>query len=1044
MSVYVGIDVGTVSVKVALLVEGDSRDVLLDASRGTDLFPGSPMRLTSQGEAPVDVLLSRYHRIKGSPVSGSCQILERLLEVAPAEHIKGVRVCGSGCDQVGDLLGANSDNEFRALATGVGALYPRVCTVFEIGGHSSKYIALERCEKTGETGIANYESSGDCAAGTGSFLDQQAARLRYDVEEIGDIVAGTGRSAKIAGRCSVFAKSDMIHAQQQGYTPAEVLRGLCEAIARNFKSSIVKGKKVGKPVVFVGGLAQNPAVVSAMRSVFRMNEDDLIVPGQPAWMAAIGSALAERRAADPSGALDLRRLRRHDSTARVGVETSPPLSLCKAVFLGDRTRPRSPIGENETVAAYLGIDIGSISTKLALVDESGDMLKAVYTRTDGRPIEVVDRCLREIEAELGDQIRIKGVGTTGSGRELIGELVGADAIKDEITAHKTGAEFVGRTMLDMRPDTIFDIGGQDSKYISLENGVVVDFAMNEACAAGTGSFLEERAEELGISINEEFAELALSSRAPIKLGERCTVFMQQDVVSHQQGGAKKADLAAGLAYSIAYNYLNRVVRGRKIGDVIFFQGGTAYNRAIASAFAEVLGREVIVPPYNGVMGAVGSALLAREKRAGAVDRSKFRGYSLAEVDYSLREFDCKACSNFCSMQEFTVEGQKTYWGDQCSDKFRRKQTGPRKPAVEDLLALRRELLFSGYNPEVKGKARVGMPRGMYVHEQFPFWNTFFRELGYTVVLSDETNSRIVRAGVEASVAEPCLPIQAYHGHVRDLLDKGVDMLFIPNVINAETPHGDTNSFYCLWGQTLPFVVGSAAAFSDARSRIIAPLLRFREGPSGIARSLASSLKPLGERKRDVVRALGSAYLAQEDFNQSMLAAGRRTLQSMNDRGELGIVLVGRAYNVHDRGMILDIGGKLRDYYGVNVIPMDCLPVDDVDITDVNPNMFWNYGRKILAAARIVGRSSNLHIIYLTNFKCGPDSYIKHFVSKASGRPFLTLQFDGHGNDAGYLTRCEAYLDSKGFLRSDSQSAPPGTTRQEACGKLTALELAADD
>ena len=236
--------------------------------------------------------------------------------------------------------------------------------------------------------------------------------------------------------------------------------------------------------------------------------------------------------------------------------------------------------------------------------------------------------LKIIQEELGDKIRICGVGTTGSGRELIGELVGADTINDEITAHKTGAAFISSTILDKNVDTIFEIGGQDSKYISLEEGIVVDFAMNEACAAGTGSFLEERAQELGIKIKGEFSQTALGSPNPIKLGERCTVFMEQDVNSTLKRGAVLQDVVAGLAYSIATNYLNRVVRSRKIGDVIFFQGGTAYNDSVAAAFSSILDKEIIVPPFNGVMGAVGVALLAREKMIDSQDPSSFRGFDL--------------------------------------------------------------------------------------------------------------------------------------------------------------------------------------------------------------------------------------------------------------------------------------------------------------------------------------------------------------------------------------------------------------------------------
>lgn len=1010
MGVFIGIDVGTVSLKIAVV--GDEVKAL---PRGTDLFfRPSTIEVTDPRVSSV-LVVTPYTRIKGSPVGATYGLLKAVVDAFPPGSVEGVRVCGSGGRLVGELLGINYENDFRAIARGVGELYPRVRTVLEMGGQNSKYIQIERDAETSRVGIADYEKSGDCAAGTGSFIDQQALRLKYSVEDIGNIVASAEKGAKVAGRCSVFAKSDMIHAQQKGYSPAEILKGLCAAVARNFKSGVIKGRKIEKPVVFVGGVAANSGVAEAMRETFKMAADEMTVPGYYAWVGAIGAALAERDAIKKSGCPDIEALARHSGSGDDAFSVSEQLSMENVVSLRDRVRPRQLDG-GDVVDAYMGIDVGSVSTNVAVVDDDGNMLKAIYTRTEGRPIEVVDRCLKEVEAEIGDRIRLVGVGTTGSGRELIGELVGADTINDEITAHKTGAEFIARTMLDRQPDTIFEIGGQDSKYISIENGVVVDFTMNEACAAGTGSFLEERAEELGVSIKDEFARMALSSTTPVKLGERCTVFMQQDVAAYQQRGASKQDLTAGLAYSIVYNYLNRVVRGRRVGDVIFFQGGTAYNDAIAAAFAMVLDKEIIVPPYNGVIGAVGAALLAREKSTVLNKPSGFRGFGLENVDYTLREFTCKACSNFCNMQEFTVEGEKTYWGDQCSDKFRRKQLSEKKPVIDDLLALRRELLFEEYDPDVEGKATIGLPKGMYTFEHFPLWNTFFRNLGYRVLLSDETNARIIRWGIEASVAEPCLPIQAYHGHVRQLLNEGADWLFIPNMINAETPCPEVNSYYCPWGQTVPFVVRSSSALAYGSDKVLCPPLRFRDGRKAVEKELAKYLAPLGEKRRAVAGALEAALAKQAKFKEALIEAGRGAMETLLKTNEIGIVLVGRVYNIYDRGMTLDIGSKLRDYYGVNVIPMDFLPVDEEDILDVNDNMYWNYGRKILGASKIVGRHPNLHIIYLTNFKCGPDSYIKHFVVKASGKPYLTLQFDGHGNDAGYITRCEAYLDSKGALR----------------------------
>ncbi len=1016
MGVFLGIDVGTVSLKVAAVGDDGSLELLRTASALEDLFFRPPGDELSNPNLASRLLVTHYTRIKGDPVRATGELLRRVVDSLSPEQIEGIRVCGSGGKLIGELLEVNYENDFRAIARGVGELYPHVRTVLEMGGQNSKYILVERDLETERVGIADYEKSGDCAAGTGSFIDQQAVRLKFQVEEIGAVVDAVEKSAKIAGRCSVFAKSDMIHAQQKGYSPAQILKGLCEAVARNFKSSVIKGRKLEKPAVFVGGVAANSGVAQAMRETFRMDADEMFVPEYHAWLGAIGAALAERDALKKSGCPDLEALFSQGGSGDGAFPVSDKLSMENVVELRDEVRPRKLNGDGTVVDAYMGIDVGSVSTNVALIDEEGSMIKAIYTRTEGRPIEVVDRCLKEVEAELGDRVNIIGVGTTGSGRELIGELVGADTVNDEITAHKTGAEFIAATMLDEQPDTIFEIGGQDSKYISIENGVVVDFTMNEACAAGTGSFLEERAEELGISIKGEFAELALSSPAPVRLGERCTVFMQQDVAAYQQRGADKPGLTAGLAYSIVFNYLNRVVRGRKIGDVIFFQGGTAYNDAIAAAFAKVLGKKVIVPPYNGVIGAVGAALLAHEKAAVLKKPSNFRGYSLENVDYTLREFTCKACSNFCNMQEFTVEGEKTYWGDQCSDKFRRKQVSDKKPVVEDLLGLRREMLYETYNPEVAGKATIGIPKGLYAWEQFPFWNEFFRSLGYRVKLSDETNSRIIRWGIEASVAEPCLPIQAYHGHVRQLMNDEVDWVFIPNMINAATPYPEVNSYYCPWGQTMPFVVKNAPALAFGSEKVLCPPIRFRDGRKAVTKELAACMKPLGDKRGAVAAAVESAYRKQKEFDATLLQAGSAALDTISKTNEIGIVLVGRVYNMYDRGMTLDIGNKLRDYYGVNVIPMDMLPVDEEDITDINDNMYWNYGRKILAAARIVGRYPNLHSIYLTNFKCGPDSYIKHFVVKASGKPFLTLQFDGHGNDAGYITRCEAYLDSKGALR----------------------------
>ncbi len=1037
MSCYVGMDIGAVSAKAALLVEAADEPAI----QARDGF----QKLCHRTGGTETIYLATYRRTRGKPVAAATELLEQIIATVGADGVTGLCLTGSASKLVAAKLTAAVVNEFKATAAGLAAIGANVRTVFEMGGESSKYLRLSSTPDG--YGIIDYATNGDCAAGTGSFLDQQAGRLKYAIEEVGPLVLSADRAAQVAGRCSVFAKSDMVHAQQKGYSPPEVLRGLCDAVARNFRTAVVRSHPVQKPVALLGGVAANAAVVRAMREAFELDESGLVVPPGFAHLSAVGAAVVASQAQRAGSLRHMNELRATSDTTHGVFPTSPPLEMTRVLLLRDQVAPYEPPYGEGKIDAYLGVDVGSVSTNVVAIDAEGQVIAEIYTRTKGRPIEVVADALREVEAAWGDRLSIRGVATTGSGRELIGALIGADTINDEITAHKTGAMFVGRRMLAGRiPDTIFEIGGQDSKFISLEDGIVVDFAMNEACAAGTGSFLEERAEELDIAIENQFAELALSSRAPIRLGERCTVFMERDVNSYLQRGADKADLVAGLAYSVVYNYINRVVRGRKIGDCIFFQGGTAYNDAVAAAFAAVLGKEIIVPPHNGVIGAIGAALLARDKMAAAAampkpsqppdssahlgtyvpvgDRparkppSRFRGYDLSKVDYTLREFTCNGCSNRCQIQEFKVEDEKTYWGDKCSDRYRKVAKAARKPVIEDLPAVRMKwLLDDSHLPTPPaGAATVGIPLTLFAMEWLPFWRTLLARCGFATVLSQPTNKRIVQAGLDTAVAEPCFPIIAAHGHVMDLIERGVDHLLLPNIISMPTPWMDTESHLCPWHQTLPFVCRRAPAFAASAEKFISPTVHFRQGRKVVTRELVACLKRLGVSARTVRRAAAAGYQAQASFCRQVLQAGRRALQTLVTTGEPGIVLLGRPYNVHDAGMNLSLAGKLREYYGVNVIPIDFLDTDSLDIRDINESMYWDLGRRILAAAKIVAQHDNLHIIAVTNFKCGPDSFIKHFIRPASGKPFLSLQFDGHSNDAGMMTRCEAYLDSKGILR----------------------------
>ena len=1009
--IHVGIDIGAVGCRMAFLTSGNYQSLFKNLKN--TLEKNFSHFFEAGKNSDFIFLLSAYERTHGEPLGTAIRLLKPIVEEIPSDFSLKFSVTGSGSKTFAEIFSVPFINEFQAIARAFNALHPEVETILEMGGDTSKYILLDKSSG----GILDYEVNGECAAGTGSFIDQQASRLLYSVEEIGDIVMATEKAATIAGRCSVFAKSDMIHAQQKGFQPPQILKGLCNAVVRNFKGTIIKGKALKTPIAFIGGLAANKGIVAALRDVLDLKDGGLIVPPYFLWMEAIGSALLTHQNDNLIPANELTHRLASFSRPNQQFETMPQLQKDNLVLLREKFPTFQPLPPNKKSPVYLGIDIGSVTTKLVVVNENGNLIKGIYTKTQARPIEVVKAGLKEIDDELGSLIEIKGVGTTGSGRELIGELIGADTIKDEITAHKTGAMHIGHTITHQIVDTIFDIGGQDAKYIYIEDGIVTDFAMNEACAAGTGSFLEEQAEKLGIQIKGQFAELAFQSEAPIRLGERCTVFMEKEIIPFLQRGAKKEDIIAGLAYSIVTNYLNRVVRGRRIGEVIYFQGGTAYNDAVAAAFATVLRKKIIVPPHNGILGAIGAALLAKNQiERTKKEASSFRGFNLEQTKYRLRTFTCKGCTNFCDIQEFTVEGKKTYWGDKCSDRYRKHIKVTHKAVIPDLFELRENYLKKFEFEPRNNLPTVGIPRAMYYFDQFPLWATYFREINFNVTLSDETNRQIVNAGVETRVAEPCFPITVAHGHVDNLLHKNVNYIFIPNVIDAESPDEHTNSFFCPWGQTLCFVIRSTPRFIPHREKILSPNIHYRLGKEEVKKSFREMAKALGVSAKLSDRAVENAYEAQSRFSEFLIEHGQAAVNEIIRRNEKAVILIGRPYNIYDKMVNINIPAKLRLNYGINIIPIDFISADHIDIRDINENMFWNYGQKILRTARWTREFDNFHLIYITNFKCGPDSYIKHYVREAAEKPFLTIQFDEHGNDAGIVTRCEAYLDSKGFLQ----------------------------
>jgi predicted CoA-substrate-specific enzyme activase len=975
-SLYLGIDVGSVSANTVIM--NDHQEVLEE----------------------------HYTRIKGQPLQTVQKILEEILQRIPLEQFHSLSFTGIGGKLLSELLGGNFVNEIIAQAKAVQHFYPQVRTIIDIGGEDSKLILME--EEKGHFKISDFSMNTLCAAGTGSFLDQQASRLGLTIEEFGKLALKSTNPPRIAGRCSVFAKSDMIHLQQIATPDYDIVAGLCYALARNFKSNIGKGKTFIKPISFQGGVAANVGMRRAFLDVLELSDGDLIIPKHFTSMGAIGAVLVTQESQEiRKGWMGLSRLNQYLQEDQ-GEET-PLKPLCLSTYhpiQRDQVELSSHSSRGEKIETYLGLDVGSISTNLVVIDREKRVLSKRYLMTAGRPIEAVRIGLQEMGEEIGNRVEIKGAGTTGSGRYLTADFVGADLVRNEITAQATAAVHI-----DPSVDTIFEIGGQDSKYISLDNRVVVDFEMNKVCAAGTGSFLEEQAEKLDISIKEEFGALALLAKKPVRMGERCTVFIESDLVHHQQRGAKKDDLIAGLSYSIVQNYLNRVVGDRRIGNRIFFQGGTAFNKGVVAAFERVLNKEIIVPENHDVTGAIGVAILAMEERTW--ERSSFKGFDLSQRRYEHSSFECKGCPNLCLIRKVSVEGEKPlFYGSRCEKYDVIKRT--KGSNIPDLFAEREKMLFVPYEGEESlppHAPEIGIPRILYFHETFPFWRAFFTELGYRVILSDATNKELIRKGVENVVAETCFPIKVSHGHVLNLLEKGVKRIFLPSIINIKPSHPEIpNSSACPYAQAFPYAVHSSIDFEKANVEVLQPILHFGDGRDQLGKELVDFGRSLHRGSKWVREALERAERFQALFYQSLLHRGKEVLDQVKPNEKV-MVIVGRPYNSCDSGVNLEIPKKLRDL-GVLALPMDYLPLDSITPSEEIREMYWRYGQRILAAGKILKEDPRLYAVYLTNFGCGPDSFISHFFRDLSkGKPYLQLEIDEHSADAGAITRCEAFLDS---------------------------------
>jgi predicted CoA-substrate-specific enzyme activase len=973
----VGIDIGAVSLKA--------------------------VRLDSEGQ----VVKSFYARHRGEP--------SKALEAAVTELSVGagdaIGFCGTNAARFCEAFELPRQDLAACQIPVVRAEFPEVANLIDIGGGSVTLVELDA-----QGHFQNYATNSMCAAGTGSFLDEQAARLGISYDDP-TLVGQVAEPPSIATRCAVFAKSDLIHRQQEGYSKAAMWSGLCRGMTRTLIGTLLRAKPLDKPTAIVGGVALNKEVLRWLSAAY---PGLLRIPAQPHLIGAIGAAsrgsvpkrLPSREAIHRIATS--RDVERHDWPLTLEKSTYPDFATAESYVDKDNNEVRVvswPAGQSLRV--YLGIDIGSTSTKLALIDDKDDLKVDIYRKTSGDPVGATQklfRALRELERKKGARVEILGAATTGSGRKIVGEVIGADSIINEISAHVAGA-----THTDPKVDTIFEIGGQDAKYMHIVDGHIRDANMNYVCAAGTGSFVEEQANKLGYKVADVGA--AVLGRKPPRATDRCTVFMEQDVIRFIEGGATREEALAAVMVAVAKNYLNKVVGNRhRSRKRIMFQGATARNKALVAAFERILGVEMVVSPYCHVMGAFGVARLARQamEERGAT-KSRFHGLDLESRKVSLRKETCDLCQNDCSITFAEIEGVpgSPSWGYMCGREPGEQKV--RKSPFDRMLRLRQRLWReAGAGVKVPDEAPViGIPQSLIMYTYYPMWQRFFNTLGFKVQLSGQTTDEIRELGPRMAGADFCFPAKLALGHVAKLATHdGVDFVFVPHVKTTPANDETTGTTVC------PFVQGTAAAGRTAlmmnhidASRMLTPMVDMRMREKEIVKTLWDGLaKPLGCSSRQIRKAWRAGVTAQTEFENRCYVEGEKLLTEAESKGENIILLVGRPYNNYDAGANLGLPQKIADM-GRTVLPMDMLRPELDRLGARYRNAFWSYGQKILAVLEKAAESKVMDVVYLTNFSCGPDSFLLSYAEEIMGkRPLLALELDEHGADAGYMTRLEAFFD----------------------------------
>ena len=880
--------------------------------------------------------------------------------------------------------------------------------VISAGGETFMVYVLNRAGR-----ISNVVTGNKCASGTGEFFLQQLRRMNVSLEEAARW-AGVESPHHVSGRCSVFCKSDCTHATNKGIPKSQVTAGLCKMMANKIMELLKKVER--RNLMVTGGTARNRMMIEYLRQEI----PGLIVPDEAPYFEAMGAAhwALEHETAPYPGLANL------FLSEVASFDTLPPLRDF-ASQVEFKTIEKGEISPGDI--CILGLDVGSTTTKAVLLRRSDDaMLASVYLRTNGDPVGASRRCYRSILEQIKQQVdpaqlSIDGIGVCGSGRQIAGLHALTDGVINEIIAHATAAVY-----FDPKVDTIFEIGGQDAKYTYITNAVPSDYAMNEACSAGTGSFLEESAyETLGVEM-EKIAGAALQGEHPPNFNDQCAAFISSDIKNAIHEGVRHQDIIAGLVYSICMNYSNRVKGNRPVGEKVFMQGGVCYNKAVPLAMASLVGKPIVVPPEPGLMGAFGVALAVKNRiDTGLMPEAHFDLQNLVDREVTYKKpFVCKGgkekCDRRCEIAMIQVEGKKYPFGGACNRYYNLRHNVRYDVKKLDLVKLRQQLIFEKYGAlppadrGIKQRGVVGFNRSFLINTYYPLYSNFFSELGYKVILPQAPSQE----GIDQRNAPFCYPVELAHGFFYSLIESNhpPDYIFLPHfkaVPDDKNAEPNSQSQVCPLVQGETFYLQSAfrkklGQLAQDGTKLLTPLIDLSQGIEDARRPLIQAAIEMGLKRKAAEKAFKKALQKQIDCMTEMQTIGQKALAELEaEPDKYAVVVFSRPYNGYADEAHMGIPHKFASR-GILVIPLDFLKFDE---ERSKRHMYWGMGKLIMKAGRLVKRHPQLFGTYITNFSCGPDSFVVGYFREIMGRkPSLTLELDSHTADAGLETRVEAFLD----------------------------------